>query len=119
MTDCRKELLFQSQSSWTVLFQSRSCCEAVQKCVSTVGLKVCGEVWSSVHTESQIMKFLTWENLKWILCGVAGKLQDCVWYFAVILVCPLVVESQHVADLGFSSGLSAFSSHTYFLCSPM
>lgn len=77
---CWRELLFQSQSSWTVLFPSRShhALEAVQKCVSIVGLKVCVEVGSSVHTESQIKKFLTWENLKWILCGVAEVAGLCL-----------------------------------------
>lgn len=41
--DCWRELLFQSQSSWSALFQSRShrALEAVQKCVSILGLKVC------------------------------------------------------------------------------
>lgn len=64
--DCWRELLFQSQSSCTVLFQSCShrALEAVQKCVSILGLQVCVEVGSLVHIESQIKKFLTWENLK-------------------------------------------------------
>lgn len=52
--------------------------EAVQKCVSTVGLKVCVEMGSLGHTESQIKKFLTWENLKLILCGVAEVAGLCL-----------------------------------------
>lgn len=64
---CWRELLFQSQSSWTVLFPSHSHHALVQKCVSIVCLKVCVEVRSLVHTESQEILDL-------------GKLEmDCVW----------------------------------------
>lgn len=76
-------------------FSSCTCAEVCQHC----GFEsVCwGEEFSSHWKPRNSWPGKTWNGL---CVELQEKLQDCVWYIPVILVCPLVVENRACCWLG-------------------